>query len=684
MRKKEADGALANGAQHLPRILGVRWQRLGLVPLALTIALAGALRGAESEGASLLGTEVQQLVKAAASYQSGQSMQPLRRLEELTRQSVADPELRKAIELELAGLLTAHSTLEAKQFACQILATVGTEISLPALGELLNDAATVSIACQSLGGHPSEKASAVLRKALGQTTGEARQQVISTLAARQDAESVPALIGLAKDRELATASAAVLALGRIATAPAREAIETLKKDSRPELRPALLDASMHAAEKLAAAGEAKQAAALYEELLDDQNPANVRRGAFEALLQSDEDLGEERIIRTLRGTDSLLIPVAIARIRVLRSEEASKKFAAVLPELSDQAQVWMVETLGGRSDAAARAAVESSLDSTKTAVRMAAIEALARAGDASAAGPLLKRLKAAPQGKEKSSIQRALVGMGKDSGVDSMFIKELEQATSSPAAQVILIEVLARRESRAAFPALLMATENPAIAEAAFEALGSLATAKDVPVLLGKLLHLREQSVRLPAEAAVAQALDKLENGTACAEALLEALHQAADLEAACSVLRLLPLCDDARALAALTTASTDAQSAVRDTAIRALVEWPDDRAWNVLLETVRTAEAAPHRTLAFNALVRLVGQQNSKADDALIGRFRTLLTNARTDDERKRILGALAGVAHPQARELVMPLLSMEEIRAEAQVALQRIDQALIEAAKQ
>jgi HEAT repeat protein len=227
--------------------------------------------------------DLTQVVASAATYESGASMESLRQIEILVRQSVGDSRLQKTLEAELAKLITGNSTYEAKHFACQQLSIIGTDRSLHALETLIKDEATVGIACLALGTRPSSKANAILRNALLSLRGAARVQVIGLLGERRDRDAVKSLAGLARDADRATAEAAIVALGKIADRSARETIAALRKEAKPELARAVLDASLRIAQQLAVDGDRKAAAAVYQELDQPSQPAYVRRAAKTAL-----------------------------------------------------------------------------------------------------------------------------------------------------------------------------------------------------------------------------------------------------------------------------------------------------------------------------------------------------------------------------------------------------------------
>jgi HEAT repeat protein len=621
-------------------------------------------------------SELEQLFDTAAQYRSGQSMQPLRRIEQAIRQSAADSALRKQIELGLIRLLDPASTLEAKEFACQQLAIVGSEASLPGLAGLLRDESTAALACRALSTHPSPKATEILREGLVLLRGPARVQAANILGDRQDSAAVKLLIQLAADTDLATAQAAVLALGKIADPPARDAMVNLRKQPKPELAGAVTEASMNAAEKLATSGDAAAARAIYAELVDASNPANVRRGAFEALLQLDEDAGLQRILTVLRGSDELLKPVAISSMRSLRSESASEEFVRALPELPAQEQIWVLEVLAGRPGTAVRSAIAQSLLSPDAGVRLGAIAAASKSADPSWLPNFVAALGRATNSQERAAVEKALILLPGGPDSDRRIAEQLGQTSGKVKASLML--VLARREAHSAVPGIVEQVGDPELAQTAFAALAALASAEHVPLLLDSLVHLQVPAVRSDAENAVTQALGKIKDPARRADLVCPELSKAPDLEARCSLLRLLPFVADPKALAVLDVARHSSQAQVRDTAIRALTDWPDAQAWESLVAVCKEADTQAHRVLAMNALVRLADDANSNPDARLIERYRLLVQLARTDEDRRLILSALSGAAHPEALALAKSQLANPGVHAEAAVAVERITAAL------
>jgi HEAT repeat protein len=240
--------------------------------------------------------------------------------------------------------------------------------------------------------------------------------------------------------------------------------------------------------------------------------------------------------------------------------------------------------------------------------------------------------------------------------------------------------VITKRGDRSAIPVLFEEAQgtNAAVVKAAFQALGKLATETNVPALLTALVSLQTPQARTEAEAALVQILSTTAQPTAHASALGLAFDTAKDNETRRSLLQLFPYAPTDQTFSRLIAVTDDAQSPLQDAAIRSLAEWPNMMAWGYLMPIYRQSENAAHRVLALRALVRLAAENNSRPNHGLIQNYRQLLDRAKKDEDRKMILSALSAVEHPEALKLVLPLLDNPQIRAEVELAVKKMANAL------
>jgi HEAT repeat protein len=527
--------------------------------------------------------------------------------------------------------------------------------------------------------------------------GLGRVQIANTLGDRRDAGAVTVLAVLVSNEgrhSTAAAEAAIMALGKIATPEACEKLAQLRKEKDFPYALAPVLASLNAAGVLSAPvnGKApskanlKAAMEIYRELAGPSHwPMYVSRAAFAALLRLDPAGAEKRILDTFQNDKSALKfyyanlkPVAIAGIRSVKSWGASAKFAAEMPNLQPSEQLLLLEALGARGDSGARKALLAVLKTNDAALRNAAISALGQLGDASLVSPIVKAL--APRTPETSAdifkgamLEQTLVRMSGGKKVDQAIAAELKNCPESQ--KSVLISVLAKRDAKSAMPALLKETVNPAVAGEAFRALAVLAGAEDGPMLLDTLVRLQDPKAAEAAQEAAAQALSKMPAPAASA-LVRKALAQGKAQETRSALVRLLSSCPDDGALSELKSAASD--PALRESAFQALEYWPDLGAWDMLAASYTKPESEGQRVRALRALVRLAGEANSHVDAKLTDRYKELLAGAKNDNDRKLILSALSGAAHPQALELAKSLVANDAVRAEAEIAVQKITEAL------
>jgi HEAT repeat protein len=624
--------------------------------------------------------DISELVNEATTYQSGKSVEPLRQLEQLAAGATTNPTLRAQLESGLIRMLAPTATFEARKFACDLLAVIGSDTAIPALALLLEDPETVAMACLALGPNPSPRADAVLRDALPAARGDVRLQIIHALGNRRDRQAVPLLARLAGDADVAAAETAIIALGKIADPTARKALDALGRQVAPELVHIVDEAVLQSAEHLVASGNARAALRTYETLMTSASSPYVRRGALEALFAIDRDGGEARVLSVLRGTDTSLKPVAIARIIELPQTRVSQRFGRELPNLKPHEQVLLVEALARRADDRALDVIRTQLSNQNESVRTAAVHALGQLGNHEVVPLLAQALSTAETSPERVTIERALINLPVDEGTDRAMIDAL--SSSSPTAKTHLMSALAQRRSRLAVPALLDEAGNPtpAVARAAFQALNRLVTAADLPSLLDRLADLKAPAARPDAETTVVRALLEVQPAGRRWELLRPRLEQADNLETRLSLLRLLPHAPEADALTALEAAAHDPDPGIADTALRALAEWPTLSAWEALARVYGGDSAEAHRILALRGLVRLAQEADAGTDSDHLRRYRELFQGAKRDEDRKLILGALGGVADPEALALAQDQLSNPAVRAEAELAVRQIAEAIKE----
>jgi hypothetical protein len=199
---------------------------------------------------------------ALAAFDWGADAAPLARIDAAVVACHGDAAQTAALEKRLGAIVSGSASRAAKDYACRALSIIGTAAAVPTLAPLLADPDQSHMARFALERIPGPAAADALRLALGTVRGDLAIGMISSLANRGDAASVPALAALLGGDE-ATAAAAAAALGRIATTDAAAALAAAKP-APGRVSEAVIDARLACADAFLAAGDRRAAEAICE------------------------------------------------------------------------------------------------------------------------------------------------------------------------------------------------------------------------------------------------------------------------------------------------------------------------------------------------------------------------------------------------------------------------------------
>lgn len=148
-------------------------------------------------------------------------------------------------------------------------------------------------------------------------------------------------------------------------------------------------------------------------------------------------------------------------------------------------------------------------------------------------------------------------------------------------------------------------------------------------------------------------------------EALCAAFDKAQD-EAKPAVLRLLGATGGSKAFEIVQSAASSGGDAVKDTALRTLCSWPTSEALPRVMELAKNSPDETIKMLALRGTVRLLREGQIATQD-LLTHYVDLMSNAKTPDEKKVVLGGLAKVARVDAFDLALRQIEDESVKAEA-----------------
>jgi len=203
------------------------------------------------------GASLDEAVAGIKTYKFGDSIGPLKTVENLVEENLGNAAQRKALAAALAAVLSSDATRGAKIFACRQLAVCGGVEDVPALAALLPAIETSDMARIAIERIPGAEADAALLDALGKADAKSKIGIVNSLGARKAASAVSAIAPLLASDDALLANAAAAALGHIGGDDAVKALHgRVAKSARDTAANALLECAEHT-------GDAKAAEKIY-------------------------------------------------------------------------------------------------------------------------------------------------------------------------------------------------------------------------------------------------------------------------------------------------------------------------------------------------------------------------------------------------------------------------------------
>ncbi len=581
-------------------------------------------------------------------------------------------------EQQLIAVLQSGRSPQDKDAACARLKRIATREAVPALAGLLVDEQLSHSARYVLESLPGPEAQQALIDSLARTQGLTKVGIVNSLAVRADGQAVPSLIPLLADPDAQTASAAAAALGKCAGPDATKALQTSLATAKEPLRPALADALLSCATRLADSGDRIASPAIFRQLYETEKGDALRQAAYLGMIRTSTD-PIALVTAAIAGQDGPSQAAALQAAAALEGPAATKALAGLLTKAGPPVQAALMDALTQRADPAAAPAVAALVTSTDAGLRLAAMRTLAVIGDASQVRPLAEAA-ASSTGDMQRLARQSLVQLHRGKVTQALLDA---MASASPAVAAELSQALGERADSGAVPRLIeLAAAGPDRARtSACAALAMLAGKDEV----GPLVRLVTEAGSDPVRDAASQALASVCRRLQSRHVDLDPQPIVAAVQAARPAVRLalLPVCGTVvhpLTREVLVKTSADPDPAIRTASVRSACESRDTGLLGHLLK-IAVGDADPGvRVLAIRACVRLTQQQAPAplATQQRIAALTGLLACSSRPEEKRLVLSGLSEVPDPQALGLMVPLLASADTRNEAALAIAKVSGAI------
>jgi HEAT repeat protein len=585
----------------------------------------------------------------------------------------------KLAEIE-AGLLKVlqdpKATFDAKQYICRLLRQCGSDACVPALAKLLADEKLAHMARHALTYMPGEKAGEALRANLATAPANLLASAIDSVARRGDRKAVGVLAKIAVgNNNLALASAAIAALGRIGGPEAAKVLAGLKP-AKANVR-VWADAYLKAADSLAVAGQAADAEAIYRKMYAPGPETMTRVAALGGLARMGGEKAVPTLLAALKDENRDIQAAAGKFMTTIPGEDASKALADSLGGLSPSAQMLVISTLGARGHKSAAPAIVKLISAGNEPVRLAAIRALGVLGDAGCVPAIAGQL---PVGGETANAARASLGGMTAPGVGEAMVKQL--TSDLPAeGKAQLIEILITRREAGAMPAFIAAAadRDAGVAQAGSKALGVLGTMKEMRELLGMIQNTNPSARQDQFAQAIGSIANRSEN-PAAACSLISVIISKGNPGARNSLIGVLPRIGGGKALATVRSQLKNTDAGARKAAIRALSDWPESAPADDLL-AIAKADSGDDGILALRGCVNLLSKWSNRPAADNVAKLAEAMSLAKRTDEKRLILSVLPKFPCEQSLKMAQVLADDKDLGREAGLAAGKIKNAMVSA---
>ncbi|MGH7493461.1 MAG: ThuA domain-containing protein [bacterium] len=619
--------------------------------------------------------ELDQLFEKVATYEFGQSREPLMNLTDYLRLSAISPKLQQQNEKRLLQLLASPMRPAGKQFVCERLSLYGSKLSVPVLAKMLQDSATSDMARFALERIPDPSADKALRQALSKTAGKIRVGIINTLGQRRDSKSASELGKLVTGSDPPAAAAAIIALGKIGGAESMRALAGAKEKTSGNLHALVCDAYLNCADMLLQQGDKDKALTVYTQLLAPQYSEPIRYAAMRGMVRGGKESATAFILSQLKNADAPTQILAANLVNEIPATESVAGIAQMIPALAPASQAQLLTSLAVRKDPEVLQAAVAATRSEHEAVRAAALKTLGSIGDETTVSLLASV--AASKGTEGALARKSLSSLSGRPAIDETIIASI--ATAAPDVKVELILAASQRQINAATPALLQTARAPdsRVRLESIRALKTLAEAEHLSDLLDLLVNAQNPSERSELEktiTAVVMRAPPEKRNSAPVRARLEKYPAGTNVEVRESLLQVLGAIGDPADLPLLVAALNDTAANTKTAAIRALSEWPNAEPGSHLLAVAENTKQSTHQILALRGFVRSLRFESDAPSAGTIKKFERAMALAANTNEQKMILGWLAEVKALGALELAAKFMQSPGLRPEAEIAAVKI----------
>ncbi len=604
-----------------------------------------------------IGADVTSQLAALKKLDYGHDRKAVYELREAVYHASKSTDTRQAMQKHLLVLLNdGQSTYMCKKTVChEFLPVVADSAAVPVLAKMLGDEKTALLALCSLRVIPGDESLAAVRSALTNGSDAAKTMAANVLGGRRDAKAESALVKLASSPNAELRNAALNALAAIGTPDATAAV-LAKADvkSTPGL-----DALLTLAAARCSAKDTATAKKIYDKLLAKSSPKHARLAAIMSMGGQLKGEAAPQLLALFKSEEGPTAALAVRMALKFGGKDAADGLQAAMGGVPTAKKIVALTELGASGNTSGADLAAAMVADGDETVRLAAIAALGKLGNASHLDVLMKR--ALIGGREKSAAIAAL-GTITDAKLDPKILASLK---TCPAEQrSVLINAIVARRSKGWEDGLkaTLTSSDEDLRKDVYKGLKGLVADGNEALAIDFLKAAKTDVEHRYIKAALQKLATVTSDKPKMAQMLLPILTSGTDAQKTVA-LEVAPLLGGADMLKAV-VALVQGGGKLTDSAVRALGLWPDAGAVETLTTLARKSTNERNRRLATMGLCRMVAVSTDPTASAT-----ELLPLLKTVDEKRLLLSSIAK-SKPSTKLLKMTASMIKDTPVKSEAA--------------
>jgi HEAT repeat protein len=576
-------------------------------------------------------------------------------------------------EKELLAVLQSEAPAADKAIACKKLAIDGSAAAVPHLAKLLTDPQLHSWARIALEAIPGTESNEALRTAAESLEGRLLIGVVNSLGVRRDTKAVELLAKRLEDKDAEVASAAAVALGRIGdTAATKTLRDSLASVPKP-VNSAVAEGLILCAEQRLANDKTAEAIEIYDQVRRAEVPKTRFLEATRGAILARKDEGIPLLLEQLRSPEKPLFQLALSTAREFPGSAVDKALADEVTKLNAERGALLITAMADRPKTIELPAIVKAAAEGPKEVRIAAISALSRVGDATSVPALLTT--ALSEDADLADAAKKTLSELQGEKVNSQIAAALPTATGKQLS--LLLELVGQRRIEAT-SALLKALESndQTVRTAALSALGETVDAKGLNVLITQVVTPKRAEDAAAAEKALLTASIRMPDREACAAELTAAVDKARALPLKIKLLEVIGAVGGKKALSTVGAAGKSNVPELQDVSTKLLGEWTTDDAAPVLLD-LATMPGHKYQGRAIKGYIR-IARQFVIPEDQRNEMCQKAMEAAKATADKKLVLVVLQRYPNATTFKQALAALQVADLKEDATATVLSIAQSL------